>query len=47
MQSSAIPGPGTTFLIFKNSAYFSVTFIALDDVNVRGGNVIKPFAREI
>ena len=26
--------------------FFSVTFIALNDVNVRGGNVIKPFARE-
>ena len=35
------------FLIFKNRAYFSVTSIALNDVNVRGGNVIKPFAREI
>ena len=33
--------------IFKNRAYFSATFIALNDVNVRGGNVIKPFAREI
>ena len=32
---------------FKNHAYFSVTSIALNDVNVRGGNVIKPFAREI
>ena len=36
-----------TFLIFKNRSYFSVTSIALNDVNVRGGNVIKPFAREI
>ena len=36
-----------TFPIFKNRAYFSVTSIALNDVNVRGGNVIKPFAREI
>ena len=36
-----------TFPIFKNRAYFSVTFIALNDVNVRGGNVIKLFAREI
>ena len=35
------------FLIFKNHSYFSVTSIALNDVNVRGGNVIKPFAREI
>ena len=34
-------------LIFKNRAYLSVTSIALNDVNVRGGNVIKPFAREI
>ena len=33
-----------TILIFKNSAYFSVTSIALYDVNVRGGNAIKPFA---
>ena len=32
---------------FKNHAYFSVTSIALNDVNVRGGNVIKPFAGEI
>ena len=36
-----------TFPIFKNRAYLSVTSIALFDVNVRGGNVIKPFAREI
>ena len=36
-----------TFPIFKNQAYFSVTFLALNDVNVRGGNVIQPFAREI
>ena len=36
-----------TFSIFKNRAYFSVTSIALNDVNVRGGNIIKPFAREI
>ena len=35
------------FLIFKNRANFSVTSIASNDVNVRGGNVIKPFAREI
>ena len=33
--------------IFKDRAYFSVTSIALFDVNVRGGHVIKPFAREI
>ena len=36
-----------TFPIFKNRAYLSVTFIALNDVNVRGGNVLKPFARDI
>ena len=35
-----------TFPIFKNRAYLSVTPIALNDVNVRGGNVIKTFARE-
>ena len=35
-----------TFPIFKNRAYFSITSIALNDVNVRGGNVIIPFARE-
>ena len=35
------------FLIFKNRAYFSVTSIALNEVNVRGGNVVKPFAQEI
>ena len=35
------------FLIFKNRAYLSVTPITLNDVNVRGGNVIKPFVREI
>ena len=35
------------FPIFKNHGYFSVTFIDLNDVNVRGDNVIKPFAREI
>ena len=33
--------------IFKNGAYFSVTSIALNDVNVRGGSVLKPFARDI
>ena len=36
-----------TFPIFKNRAYLSVTSIVLNDVNVRGDNVIKPFAREI
>ena len=36
-----------TFPIFKNRAYFNVMSIALNDVNVRGGNVVKPFAREI
>ena len=36
-----------TFLIFKNRAYFGVTSIALNEVSVKGGNVIKPFAREI
>ena len=36
-----------TFPIFKNRAYFSGTSIAVNDVNVRGGNVIKPFARTI
>ena len=34
------------FPIFKNRAYFSVTSIALNDVNVRGGNVLKQFARD-
>ena len=33
-----------TFPIFKNRAHFSVTSIALNDVNVRGDNAIKPFA---
>ena len=32
---------------FSRTAYFSVTSIALNDVNVRGGNVLKPFARDI
>ena len=36
-----------TFPIFKNHTYFSVTSIALNDVNVRGGNAIKPFVREM
>ena len=36
-----------TFPIFKSPAYFSVTPIPLNDVNVRGGNAIKLFAREI
>ena len=27
--------------------YFSVTSIALNDVSVREGNILKPFAREI
>ena len=36
-----------TYQIFKNRAYFSVTSISLNDVNVKGGNVIKPFAGDI
>ena len=36
-----------TFPIFKNCAYFSVTSIAFNDVNVGGGNAIKQFVREI
>ena len=36
-----------TFPIFKYHARSSVTSIALNDVNVRGGNVVTPFAREI
>ena len=32
---------------FQEPAYFSVKSIALNNVNVRGGNVIKQFAREI
>ena len=36
-----------TFPIFNNLANFSVATVALNDVNVRGGNVIKPFAGEI
>ena len=36
-----------TFPIFKNRANFDVTSIALNDVNVRGGNALKPFARDI
>ena len=36
-----------TFPIFKKHTYFSVTPIALNNVNVRGGNIIKLFAREI
>ena len=36
-----------TFPISKNHAYFSVMSVALNDANVRGGNVLKPFAREI
>ena len=41
----SFPGKKATFSIFKNRVYFSVTSIALSDV--RGGNVIKPFVREI
>ena len=41
---SKLSFPGT---IFKNHVYFSVTSIALNDVNVRGGDVVKPFALEI
>ena len=36
-----------TFPIFKSRAYLSVWSIAWNDVSVRGGNVIKPFAWEI
>ena len=36
-----------TYSIFKYHSHFSVTSIALNDVNVIGGNVIKPFARDI
>ena len=35
------------FPIFKNHAHFGVTSIALNDVNVRVGDVIKTIAREI
>ena len=35
------------FPIFKNRVYFSVTSVALNDVHVRAGNVIKLFAQEI
>ena len=35
------------FLIFKYRAYFSVTSVALNNVNLRGGNVIQPIAQEI
>ena len=34
-------------LIFKNCAHFSAISIALNDVKVIGGNVIKPIAQEI
>ena len=48
MQSKlSFPGTKPYFKIFKNRAYFSVISIALNDVNVRGGNVLKPFARDI
>ena len=33
-------------MIFKKRAHFIVTSIALNDVNVRGSTVIKPFAGE-
>ena len=48
-RQSKLPFPSTKphFRFFKNRAYFSVTSIVLNNVNVRGGNVIKPFAREI
>ena len=36
-----------SFPIFKKRAYFSVTSIALNEINVREGNVIIPFALEI
>ena len=36
-----------TFPIFKNRSYFRVTSIVLNDVSIRGGNALKPFAREI
>ena len=32
---------------FKNRAYFSVMSISLNEVNVRGGNVIKTLTGEI
>ena len=35
------------FSDFQELCEFSVTAIALNDVNVRGGNVLKPFARDI
>ena len=36
-----------TFPIFKNRVNLSVTSIALNDVNVRGGSALKAFARDI
>ena len=43
----SFPSTKPHFPIFKNSAYFNVTSIAKNDVNVSWANVIKPFAREI
>ena len=43
----SFPGTKATFPIFNNHAYYSVTPVALNDVKVRGDNVMKPFAREI
>ena len=40
--------PGTQpHVRFSCACVFSVTSIALNDVDERGGNVIKPFVREI
>ena len=43
----SFPGIKPHFRFSRIHAYFSVTSIVLNDVNVRGGNVIKPLAREI
>ena len=43
----SFPGAKPHLRFSKKRAYFSVTPIALNDVYVSGGNIIKPFAREI
>ena len=43
----SFPGTKPHFQFSRTMRFFSVTSIALNDVNVKGGNVLKPFARDI
>ena len=43
----SFPGTNSHFRFSRTVGFFSATSVALNDVNVSGGNAIKPFAQEI